>query len=101
MITKMELLLLVLVIVTGIFCSFKFEKINMNNAAMSIKTTTCIRGICAIVIFLDHLGLMLSIPFVLKPFTMVGYLCVSVFFSLADMDYGGDCPKTSGLTLCE
>ena len=77
---KMGLFFLVLVLVGGILGSFKFEKDSLSIAAMNFKTTVCIRGICAIVIFLDHLGLVLSIPAVLKPFTMVGYLCVSIFF---------------------
>lgn len=72
--------LLVLVILGSILGSFKIEKENLDSAAMNVKTTVCIRGICAIVIFLDHLGLVLSIPAVLKPFTMVGYLYVSIFF---------------------
>lgn len=54
--------------------------LNFNrDSIMSHSSTSCIRGACALVIFFDHLGLTLGTPLVLKPFTMVGYLCVSIF----------------------
>lgn len=69
-----------MIIIGTFLCSFKIKRVGVNSVAIKMDETTCIKGICSIVIVLDHLGLQLLIPIILKPFTMVGYLCVSIFF---------------------
>lgn len=77
---KLAIFILVMITIGVFLCSFQIKKVDLNSVAVKLDETACIKGICAVVIVLDHMGLQLSTPIVLKPFTMVGYLCVSIFF---------------------
>lgn len=77
---KLAIFIFVMITIGVFLCSFQIKKVDLNSVAMKLDETTCIKGICAVIIVLDHMGLQLSTPIVLKPFTMVGYLCVSIFF---------------------
>lgn len=93
---KLAIFILVMITIGVFLCSFQIKKVDLNSVAVKLDETACIKGICAVVIVLDHMGLQLSTPIVLKPFTMVGYLCVSIFFFFSGYGLWGGVSNKKG-----
>lgn len=60
-----------------------FTRKNYNLEFLSKPTTNCVKGLCILIIIFHHVSLTMRNPALIKPFTLVGYLAVSLFFFLS------------------